>query len=147
MKKSDLLAAMMLVGIFCFLSTPVNAKIWRVNNRSGMAADFTTAQAAHNGSTAGDTVYFEPSATTYGDLTATKKLILVGPGYFLNENPETQANLTNAILGSVLFNKIAGLSDILNRVIYRADGAVGKRRETGAGVNRCPARALYLKRC
>ncbi|MEI7981600.1 MAG: hypothetical protein WCI71_08085 [Bacteroidota bacterium] len=117
MKKSDLLAAMMLVGIFCFLSTPVNAKIWRVNNRSGMAADFTTAQAAHNGSTAGDTVYFEPSATTYGDLTATKKLILVGPGYFLNENPETQANLTNAILGSVLFNKIAGSTSEYSKIM------------------------------
>lgn len=126
MKKSDLLAALMLVSIFCFLSSSVNAKIWRVNNRTGMAADFTTAQAAHNGATAGDTLYFEPSAVLYGDLTCTKKLILVGPGYFLNENPETQALPTSASLGSVIlttsggptseYSKIMGL-DIVSIII------------------------------
>ncbi|MCK9422748.1 MAG: hypothetical protein M0Q38_09125 [Bacteroidales bacterium] len=108
MKKLVLLSALMLVSILCFLSTTVNAKIWRVNNRTGMAADFITAQSAHNGATAGDTLYFEPSAVLYGDLTCTKKLILVGPGYFLCENPETQALTTSASLGSVIFTSSGG---------------------------------------
>ncbi|MCD6066084.1 MAG: hypothetical protein K0S33_910 [Bacteroidetes bacterium] len=81
---------------FCFLFstlTSLQAKIWRVNN-TGLPADFTTIQSAHdNGSVlAGDTLHIEPSPTSYGSLLATKKLIIIGNGYFLNQNQNLQAN-------------------------------------------------------
>lgn len=76
--------------ILCLNSMEVSAKIWRVNNRSGITADFTTAQAANDGATAGDSVFLEPSPTSYGNLTISKKIIVIGTGYFLTENPETQ---------------------------------------------------------
>ncbi|MEO7308985.1 MAG: hypothetical protein ABIX01_01195 [Chitinophagaceae bacterium] len=68
----------------------VQAKIWRVNNVPGVTADFTTAQAAHNGAAANDTIYLESSPTSYGDLTTTKKLTWIGLGYFLPQNPGLQ---------------------------------------------------------
>ena len=50
-----------LIAIFILITTIVNAKIWRVNNNSGVIADYTTVQAAHNAASAGDTIHLEPS--------------------------------------------------------------------------------------
>ncbi|HSC52575.1 MAG TPA: hypothetical protein VLC98_03090 [Phnomibacter sp.] len=80
------------------------AKIWRVNNNNGLTADFTTLQAAHNGAVAGDTIHLESSATSYGSLTCTKKLIIIGTGYFLAENPNNQALTQPSYIDNISFN-------------------------------------------
>lgn len=82
-----------------------SAKIWRVNNM-GLPADFTTIQEAHDAASvvAGDTLHLEPSTVSYGNLTAVKKLIILGPGYFLNENSGQQANPATATVGSITLN-------------------------------------------
>ena len=67
------------------------AKIWRVNNNIGITANFTTLQAAHDGAATSDTLYLESSPTSYGALTSTKKLAIIGTGYFLDVNPGLQA--------------------------------------------------------
>jgi hypothetical protein len=99
MKKIIILAVCLAV------LTVVNssAKIWRVNS-AGLPADFTTIQGAHDATTvlAGDTLHIEPSTISYGALTSTKKLIIIGPGYFLNENAGQQANPTTATIGRLL---------------------------------------------
>jgi hypothetical protein len=89
------LAAGIATLIFC---ANVQAKIWRVNN-TGVPADFTTAQTAHDaaGVVNGDTVHFEPSGTSYGSISLQKRLVIIGNGYFLgslanNSNAGLQAN-------------------------------------------------------
>lgn len=70
------------------ISVSSQAKSWRVNNNVGVVADFTNLGAAINSTSvgSGDTVYVEPSATKYAGAGATlnKKLIIIGPGYFLD---------------------------------------------------------------
>ncbi len=83
------------VCVFMFVSS--HAKSWRVNNNIGVQADFTTFhEAVQNASVlAGDTLYFEPSATVYAtnSITVTKRLVMLGVGYFLNPtNPSMQGN-------------------------------------------------------
>ncbi|GAG44181.1 unnamed protein product, partial [marine sediment metagenome] len=81
--------------ILAVISTPASGKIWRLDNSVGVVdADFTTLQAAHDSSavTTGDTLYVYGSNTTYGVLATTKRLFIFGPGYFLDENPNTQDN-------------------------------------------------------
>lgn len=121
-----------LVISFLFLVNLLNAKIWRVNNNTGITADFTTAQAAHDGASAGDTLHFETSLTSYGSLTMTKRLVLIGLGEFLNVNPNQQAtglapfldnlNATNAgASGSVImvtFNYL-NIVSVPNLVVQR----------------------------
>lgn len=80
------------------------ATVWRVNNRPNADADFTTIQAAHNGATSGDTLYIEGSPSSYGNLTCTKQLHIIGAGDFLNDNSETQAYKEVSIVGSIFFN-------------------------------------------
>jgi len=103
MKKN--LFLLMLPLLACQLSF---AKIWRVNN-TGVPADFTTAQAANDNAsvTAGDTIHFEPSGTSYGDLGLTKRLVIIGNGYFLGSqvtgsNPDLQANPATSSIASLL---------------------------------------------
>ena len=108
-------AKSILSTIACFLLI-INsyAKIWRVNNNSSVTANFTTLQAAHNSGSvvSGDTLHLEPSPNSYGSATITKKLIILGNGYFLDENLNLQAvpisskvdgiNFNNGAQGSVL---------------------------------------------
>jgi hypothetical protein len=86
-----------------------SAKIWRVNN-TGLPADFTTVQAAHDAATvlAGDTLHIEPSGVSYGALVSTKKLIILGPGYFLNLNPNQQAKPSSAIMSNLTLSTGSG---------------------------------------
>ncbi|WP_167616279.1 hypothetical protein [Maribellus sediminis] len=96
MKKLTL-AFIILTGIIF----SVDAKSWRVNNTPGIDADFTTLTAAQDSASAGDTLYIEGSATSYGNFNINKKLIIIGPGYFLTENDSSQALKQTAILGQV----------------------------------------------
>jgi len=81
------------------------AEKFRVNN-TGIAANFTSAQQAASSSSvhAGDTLYFEGSMFSYGNLEVTKRLVLIGPGYFLGQNPETQANIAYARIENLNFS-------------------------------------------
>jgi hypothetical protein len=76
-----------------FMAAVSNAAVWRVSNITGADAHFTTIQAANNSTMVlpGDTLYIEPSPTTYGSASINKPLTIIGSGYFVTENPETQA--------------------------------------------------------
>lgn len=87
--------------LFLYFSNSVSAKIWRVNNTPGIIADFTTAQAAHDAAAAGDTLHFEPSATSYGNLSISKQLVMVSLGNFLTDNPNLQYTAITGTLGAV----------------------------------------------
>ena len=72
------------------LCNSLNAQhLHRVNNNTDFDADFTTLQAAVDAATNNDTIYVEGSATAYDGATIDKPLTIVGPGYYLNENPKT----------------------------------------------------------
>jgi hypothetical protein len=102
--KNKMFILLSVLFTVAFLQSSFAAK-WRVNN-SGVAADFTTIQAAHDATSvlAGDTIYLESSSTLYGGLTSTKKLIIIGPGFFLGENDSTQANVAPAMIGLCYLN-------------------------------------------
>jgi len=95
--------ALIIIGF----SNSLKAGIWRVNNNPGIDADFNNLQTAVNDANvvAGDTLLIEGSSLSYGSsISISKKLILLGTGYFLSENPETQANPANAYAGQVSIN-------------------------------------------
>ena len=87
------------------LCNSLNAQqLHRVNNNTDFDADFTTLQAAVDAAIDNDTIYVEGSATVYDGATINKPLTIVGPGYYLDENPKTQANNVAASFGGdILF--------------------------------------------
>jgi hypothetical protein len=101
MKKNMFIIALFLISV-----SFVNATVWRLNNAPGTDADFTTLQAAHDSPLVlnGDTLYLEASSGSYGNLVATKKLIIIGAGYFLAENLNNQAIITSSVVSDITFN-------------------------------------------
>lgn len=75
MKKLIYLALAMLA------STSAFATVYTVNNQSGSDADYTNVPSALSASTAGDTIYVQPSPTNYGDVVITKRVVLMGAGH------------------------------------------------------------------
>ena len=77
-----------LLFVAVLLASTSFAKIWRVNNNAGVVADFTTFNAAATSTSVlvGDTIHIEPSNTVYttGNITLSKRLVVIGTGYFLN---------------------------------------------------------------
>jgi hypothetical protein len=99
MKKLIIVSTMLF-----FLSENSFAKIWRVNNMNGVTADFTTAQAAHDGASAGDTIHLEPSVNSYGSVNANKPLVWLSIGSFLIDNPGNQFSTTTGKIESITFS-------------------------------------------
>ena len=128
MKKTFLLMVLVQLVFVC----NVDAKKWTVSNKSGVDADATTIQAAHDMAAAGDTIYVEGSSVNYGSLNLTNKVFIYGPGYFLGENPETQANIAPAYIEGLDFSTgsdgsiVSGLY-ITNSVDINASNVTLKR--------------------
>ena len=114
-----LLAAMFLI------SQMATATVWRVNNRDGVDADFTTLQDAIDGASDGDTLYLGGSPTSYGAGTFTKELVVFGAGYWLDENDTTQAYQYESKTGRLTFNSGSVGSVVMGLYIY--DGGSNDR--------------------
>ena len=102
------------LSLLVFLVHQVSfAKIWRCNNNSGVSADFTTVQAAHDAAAAGDTIHLEPSINSYGDLTMNKRLVIIGTGQFIVQNPGIQFDPKAPYLATVNISNSGANNSIL----------------------------------
>ena len=97
------------IGLSLFLCIILNfsliAKVWVVNSNVGGPGDFKTAQTAIDAAASGDTLYFVGSTISYNSPILTKRLTLIGAGYFLNENPNTYVNKSTANFGFIDLKK------------------------------------------
>lgn len=116
MKKITTLSALILCMFL--VSIPATAAVWRVNNTFGSSAHYTNIQAAHDAATTvnGDTLYIEASSSSVGTLSLSKKLVIIGTGYFLPQNPQTQASPLASFVDYIYFqtgsegSKVMGLT-------------------------------------
>lgn len=92
----------MLLALAMF-GVQIQADVLRVNNITGAGAAYTTLQDAHDAASNGDTLAIDASLT-YGNIVVTKQLVIIGPGYFLGENSDTQANISPAGVDVITFN-------------------------------------------
>ncbi|HRY33180.1 MAG TPA: hypothetical protein P5531_09470 [Bacteroidales bacterium] len=112
------------------------ATVHRVNSAPGSAAAYSSVQAAHNAASSGDTLYLECSAVSYGNLDCTKSLTIIGSGYFLGQNPQTQASPASAYIPFIQFNassagsSVTGLS-IGQIYLYTSDILINRNYLTG----------------
>jgi len=115
MKKSFifvLLSALLVIANFA------NAAKYRVNNSGIGDADFATITEAIDAAADYDTLYIEGTPVHYGGFTLAKPLVMIGPGYFLGDNPETQANPNSAIIKRSVFNPGCEGSVIIGLYFY-----------------------------
>ena len=128
MKKNLVLFAVILFTVFNV--QVANAKIWRVNSNSNyngtslwgdnfggtstypVFGQLTNANSS-NLVSGGDTLYVEGSTISYDNVTFTKKLVIIGPGYFLTENPKVSNDLLSANVGDITFSTSSQGSQLL----------------------------------
>ena len=101
---------LLLVIFFCgLLTVPLLATTYRVNNRlsdNPAAKIYSDIQGAHDAASNGDTIMLEGSPEIYfASFNFSKKLIVKGPGFFLDENPGISANKLPAIISSIGFHE------------------------------------------
>jgi hypothetical protein len=82
------------IALFVALLTSLSGTVWHVNNTTTMNADFTQISTAVADANVvdGDTLYVYGSTTYYSNVTITKRLTIIGAGYFLGDNPGLQVN-------------------------------------------------------
>lgn len=91
----SILPKLTLLLISIVLVQNTQAKIWRLNNNGNnpvpaITADFAgTLRSLHDNVIvlSDDTIHAKQSPAIYGACIFTKRLIVIGPGYFLNLNP------------------------------------------------------------
>ncbi len=99
MKKLTIIT---LLTMAFFLGNHLHADTWRVNNNplytNGCDHCFSELQEAVNSTmvSPGDTIHIEASTSDYEGVDIDKQLVIIGPGYFLNENNGLQQNQLNA---------------------------------------------------
>jgi hypothetical protein len=114
MKKQIILSTVVAIAALLLNSLPSNATVWRVNNNpnytQGCNHCFSSLQVANDTSIvmAGDTVHIEASSIDYvgsgtNEIMLSKKLIILGPGYFLNQNLNLQKNAVSATIRKLNF--------------------------------------------
>ncbi|MFP4471243.1 MAG: hypothetical protein ACLFPE_11190 [Bacteroidales bacterium] len=96
----------------CFGFLTANATSWRVNSNTAIDADFSDLAAAIAAAANGDTLYVEGSLFDYGSVTVDKTLVLIGPGYFLDQNDSTQVNFNPAELENLTISQNAVACEI-----------------------------------
>jgi hypothetical protein len=90
--KKQLLSSFFVFGVLL----SAKATVWTVSNDVNSPGQFTSAQAAQDAASSGDTLYFHATPTSYGDLTVKKPLVLIGEGAYPNK-----AIQYSAIFGSI----------------------------------------------
>lgn len=99
------------IAVLCLLMNMAFAGKYRVNNNGG-GAHYTDIGTAITAASNGDTLYIEGSSLSYGTFVIDKRLVLIGPGFFLSENSMTQANPNPAIVASFSLHEGSGGSVI-----------------------------------
>jgi hypothetical protein len=96
--------------LLAVVSSSGYAKTWRVNNNSiyttGCKNCFSSLQDANNSTSVspGDTIHLEASGTDYTETLISKRLVIIGTGYFLDENGSLQQNLVSATVLGIELN-------------------------------------------
>ena len=98
----------LLLFVLFFVSQSLFAQnILRVNNRTGIkgVGVYESFDAAQKAAVNGDIIYLDPSSSSYGTLTITKRLTIIGNGFHLANNSNASFDRRTAILDAVTFNQ------------------------------------------
>lgn len=83
------------------ISMTAQATILRVSNLTNSGAPYSSISDAMSAAMDGDTIMVDGSSTSYGDITIDRKIVLMGPGYWLAENGVNTEGSAAATVGAV----------------------------------------------
>ncbi|MAZ29640.1 MAG: hypothetical protein CL868_21515 [Cytophagaceae bacterium] len=114
-------------SMFLFLCSLLSAQTYHtVDNAPGSVADFTEVKDAITAAADGDVILVQGSSETYVNFDVTKRLTIIGPGYFLGQNdaPFSQANKVSATVSQFRV-QTGGSGSIISGFTVRNPSASG----------------------
>jgi hypothetical protein len=111
------------------LTISAQPRIWSVSKDAAQKADYSEIQAAIDAASPGDYIYVYPSVYDNG-FTLGIPLVIVGPGYFLGDNLNTQVNKSPAsikeevIIGTNTSGALIAGLDIQSKLIVQSTSNV-----------------------
>ena len=101
------LATLLLAGA----ANTVNAKSWRIHNLSAFAPNFTSINEAMESEQVqdGDTIYLDPGCILTSEQRVTKRVTVIGPGYFMKERTYGIAFINHYLYMQTEGSKVEGV--------------------------------------
>lgn len=126
----------MAVTLTVIAATTAQARSWRINNDVTKAPDFTSINAAMSSENvvAGDTLYMDPGCGLTSEQTISKKVVIIGCGYFRAEAPHAMASIVAVTNITAPYTKIEG-------VIFNEQLRV---RASNVTIERCKAQEISV---
>ena len=95
----------LLILVAACMAAASNARILRVSNVNGSSAPYSSIEAAQDAASSGDTIMVDASSTRYTvssstNIDLTKKLVILGPGYWLVQDGVVEEGASSASVGS-----------------------------------------------
>jgi hypothetical protein len=131
-----------LVVISCSVS---QATVRTVNNYITNSAQFSTVQPAITASATNDTIYLHGSPVSYGDFTITKRLVVIGAGYFLSNTINNYTTLVgNITIDTVSVNQALSGLTLQGLTINGQIANAGTDRANNVLIDRCKVSTIYV---
>jgi hypothetical protein len=144
--KKNLLTVFTALLLLC-AGTTAQARSWRINNDTSKKAHFTDINAAMSSSevVADDTLYIDPGTTLTGTQNVTKRVTIIGTGYFLNNGMKAAA-ISATIYLSAANIKIEGL-EMTGTVVLAANNITLERCKIGSISYSGTAQNAAIRQC
>ena len=88
---------LLFLSVCTFLSISLSAQIITIDNNPGSTTTYQTLQDAHDNAVSGDTIYVQPSTSSYGNVSITKALTIIGRSH---SEPGRISTIGNVTIGS-----------------------------------------------
>ena len=134
--KNKILSLTTLVAFVLVTATSnVSARSWRINNNESRRANFLDINAACASEEVmnGDTLYLDPGCSISSEQTVTKRLTIIGTGYFLTNQPYAAASIAAKLNLNAVGIKVTGI--IASNIYINANNIT---------VERCKAGTIYI---
>lgn len=104
-------SGILIAALLFFTGGHSNATSWRINNNANRQAHFTDINAAMSSSKVqeGDTLYLDPGCTLTTAQTVSKRVTIIGTGYFLPEGTYQPATVNGRVTIKAAGTKLEGL--------------------------------------
>jgi hypothetical protein len=120
-----------LTTLLLYLHAAIAQNMVVVNNTPGIVANYKTLQGAVDSVADGTLILLQPGPFSYGSVTIKKRVSIIGPGYFLNHNPDPtrQATAAEAVVTVINFDT-ASNGSYLTGISLRGEITNGATRVT-----------------
>ncbi len=150
-REKSLLTLVITATLLIFGCVQVDAASWRINNNANRHAHFTDINAAMSSSNvqAGDTLYLDPGCTLTSSQTVSKRVTIIGTGYFLPSGTYTASTIGGTLTLKAADTKVEGVT-MTNTTYAYADRIIIERCKTVAivvGSSSYSARNVVIRQC